>query len=116
MTEHTPTPWRSCPYSQDIYADNVPKGPMRVADIRGWGYLTGKGHGALGLSNEEALATQIANAALIVKAVNNHASLVGALRFILAFYEPGQRYLDTEAWKVAEAGARRALKDAEAGT
>ena len=28
--------------------------------------------------------------------------LEGALRFILAFYEPGQTYLDTEAWKSAE--------------
>lgn len=36
--------------------------------------------------------------------------LTGALNFILAFYEPGQRHLDTEAWKVAEAGGRRALK------
>ncbi len=26
---------------------------------------------------------------------------VGALQFILAFYEPGQRTLDTEAWKRA---------------
>jgi hypothetical protein len=32
----------------------------------------------------------------------------GALNFILAFYEPGQRYLDTEAWKQAEAGGHRA--------
>lgn len=32
----------------------------------------------------------------------------GALNFILAFYEPGQTYLDTEAWKQAEAGGRRA--------
>lgn len=31
----------------------------------------------------------------------------GALNFILAFYEP-QNYLDTEAWKQAEAGGRRA--------
>lgn len=30
----------------------------------------------------------------------------GALNFILAFYEPGQRYLDTEAWKNCEANAR----------
>lgn len=29
---------------------------------------------------------------------------VGALQFILSFYEPGQRYLDTEAWKRACAG------------
>jgi hypothetical protein len=30
---------------------------------------------------------------------------VGALQFLLAFYEPHQRHLDTEAWKVACAGA-----------
>jgi hypothetical protein len=29
-----------------------------------------------------------------------------ALNFILAFYEPGQRYLDTEAWKQAESYGR----------
>lgn len=40
--------------------------------------------------------------------------LTGALRFIMAFYEPGQRYLDTEAWKVAEAGGRAALARGEA--
>ena len=38
---------------------------------------------------------------------------VGALNFILAFYEPGQRYLDTEAWKCAEAGARRVMAKAK---
>ncbi|UTC29163.1 hypothetical protein BAMBUS_00800 [Brevundimonas phage vB_BpoS-Bambus] len=32
----------------------------------------------------------------------------GALNFVLAFYDPGQRHLDTNAWKQAEAGARRA--------
>ena len=36
----------------------------------------------------------------------------GALNFILAFYEPGQRYLDTEAWKNAEASGRSAHKKA----
>ncbi len=35
--------------------------------------------------------------------------LIGALQFILAFYEPGQRHLDTEAWKHAEASGRYAL-------
>ena len=39
--------------------------------------------------------------------------LLGALRFILAFYVPGQTYLDTNAWKVAEASARRAVAKAE---
>lgn len=40
--------------------------------------------------------------------------LTGALRFIIAFYEPGQTYLDTNAWKVAEAGGRAALAKGEA--
>ncbi len=30
----------------------------------------------------------------------------GALNFILAFYDPNQRYLDTNAWKACEANAR----------
>ena len=42
------------------------------------------------------------------------AQLTGALRFILAFYEPGQTYLDTNAWTQAEAGGRRALAAGEA--
>lgn len=39
--------------------------------------------------------------------------LAGAMQFILAFYEPGQTYLDTEAWKQAEAEARVALANAK---
>lgn len=39
--------------------------------------------------------------------------LLGALRFILAFYEPGQNYLDGNAWKQAEANARYAMAKAE---
>ncbi len=40
--------------------------------------------------------------------------LTGALRFIMAFYEPNQRHLDTNAWKQAEAGGRQALARGEA--
>lgn len=37
--------------------------------------------------------------------------LYGALKFIMAFYEPdANKYLDTEAWKVAEATAKAALR------
>lgn len=39
--------------------------------------------------------------------------LTGAMCFVLAFYEPGQTYLDTNAWKNAEAGARAAFATAE---
>lgn len=62
MTEHTPTPWRVDEPGLWIVADNVPKGPMHIADVRGWGYLTGTGHGALGLKAGDALAIQRANA------------------------------------------------------
>lgn len=48
------------------------------------------------------------NAQLIAAAPD----LLAALRFILAFYEPGQTYLDTEAWKRAEASARAAVAKA----
>lgn len=79
-TEHFPTPWRMDPHSFSIYAQDVPKGPARVADMRGWGYLTGKGHGALALPEALAVETQKANAAFIVLAVNNHDALVKALQ------------------------------------
>jgi hypothetical protein len=50
-----------------------------------------------------------ANAHLIASAPD----LYAALKFVLAFYEPDAKdYLDTEAWKRAEAQARAALKKA----
>lgn len=45
--------------------------------------------------------------------LSEYDELSGALRFILAFYEPGQTYLDTDAWKRAEASGRRALARAD---
>ena len=41
-----------------------------IADVRSWGYLTGRGVGALGLSDEEALKVQRELMALIVAAIN----------------------------------------------
>jgi hypothetical protein len=43
-------------------------GETPVCEIRGWGYLTGQGHGALGLSEAEAIALQRALAAYIAAA------------------------------------------------
>lgn len=60
-------PWERDSYSLRINAVDVPKGPMHIADIRGWGYLTGKGH-ALALPDEEAIAIQRANAEFIAAA------------------------------------------------
>ena len=69
MTKHTPGPWK---VSQPSYWINAPhcceRGPMHVADARGWGHLTGKGHGAHGMEAKEAIAIQEANAKLIAAA------------------------------------------------
>lgn len=66
---------------REITCENVKiGGPAKVFDVRGWGYLTGKGHGGLGLSEDEALAIQTANTTLIVTLVNNLPSILSALR------------------------------------
>lgn len=44
------------------------KGAIKICDIRGWGHLTGKGYGALGLSYDEAEAIQRSHAELIASA------------------------------------------------
>jgi hypothetical protein len=76
---HTPTPWQVDPRSFAISGTDEQGEYMHVADLRGWGRLTGKGHGALGLSDADAVEVLQANAAFIVKAVNNHDALVAAL-------------------------------------
>jgi hypothetical protein len=47
-------------------------GPNPIIDIRGWGYLTGGGHGALGLSVEQAKAEQDALGDLVADLLNKH--------------------------------------------
>ena len=66
----TPGPWEIGWLGGDVIAKNLPpgKGPMKVCDIRGWGYLTGKGHGAIGLTEQDAIGIQNANARLIAAA------------------------------------------------
>lgn len=68
--QHTPGPWQIGHLSLSVTAACASPigGSHKVCDIRGWGYLTGKGHGALGLSDEEARAIQEANARLIAAA------------------------------------------------
>jgi len=66
---HTPGPWTYDHRSGWINADNCcSRGPMHVADIRGWGHLTGHGHGAHGMTTDEGIAIQAANAELICSA------------------------------------------------
>lgn len=80
---HTPAPWTYDHRSGWINADQCcSRGPMHVADIRGWGHLTGKGHGAHGMTPDEAIAIQAANARLIIAAP----VLLGALRNLIAVW------------------------------
>lgn len=97
MSEHFPRPWAIDSHALSIYSAETKKGIARVADLRGWGYLTGKGHGALGLSNDDGIAAQRANAELIVKAVNAHDVLVTALLEIAAFPEGPQSQIAKDA-------------------
>jgi hypothetical protein len=108
MSAHTPGPWVLVHYAQGmdlpipfmehktvaVFADGVKRGDVAYMQ-----------HGLYG--DDQALA----NARLIAAAPE----LLGALRFILAFYEPGQTYLDTNAWKRAEASARAAITKATGG-
>lgn len=45
--------WKTCGTANWIYGHSLKGGDTHIADVRGWGYLTGGGHGALGLSGEE---------------------------------------------------------------
>lgn len=91
---HTPGPWRVGPVDDTVVTDADGK---EVAAIDG------------DYNSPDEWPRMEANARLIAAAPE----LLGALRFILAFYEPGQTYLDTNAWKQAEASARRAVAKAE---
>lgn len=58
------------PYTSDegrgIWCPNAKIGGVtKIFDIRGWGYFTGQGHGALGLSEAEGIAQQVANGAFV---------------------------------------------------
>lgn len=85
---HTPLPWTVEGPTLSIVSTCEIKGDrFHVADMRGWGHLTGKGHGALGLEYAVAVKIQEANADLIVRAVNNHGALVKALEDLLATFK-----------------------------
>ena len=77
MSEHTRGPWEA--NGDTVYAKDS---GMRVCDIRGWGYLTGKGVGALGLPDDQAFAIQLANARLIAAAPDVTEALKSCLNYI----------------------------------
>lgn len=70
MSAHTPGPWLFSPELGWVLTDSgrygVP-GEMHIADVRGWGYLTGSGESAH-MSDHEAMAVQERNGRLLAAA------------------------------------------------
>ena len=62
-------PFHACPRSMKIFGVDEFGGPCMVADVRGWGYLTGRGQ-ALALSSAEAIEAQRRTAEFIAAAMN----------------------------------------------
>ena len=83
MASHTMGPWSVDPLSFNISAIDE-KGYVRIADVRGWGHYTGKGHGAWGFSEAKALEIQLANARLIAAAPE----MLETLEKVLAWLDP----------------------------
>lgn len=76
-------PWSVGPHGA-VWCQSLKGGETRPIDIRGWGYLTGKGHGGLGLAYDEAVVIQERWAERIVRAVNDEATLRAKLSTIEA--------------------------------
>lgn len=57
--------WSVDPMHIGVWLDN-----SKMFDVRGWGKLTGKGVAGLGLSDEEAMDIQKANAELVAESLN----------------------------------------------
>lgn len=77
--KHMPGPWKVGLRGTAVLAQ-APH--AKVCDIRGWGYLTGNGEGALGLPEAEAVAIQLANARLIAAAPDLLIQLEGLLGLV----------------------------------
>lgn len=94
MTERTPGPWTVDDHALGIWAPNAKiGGETKIFDVRGWGYLTGHGHGALALDTAEAKAIQTANARLAAAALDMMETLQVVAKYL---GERGQS--DNEAW------------------
>ena len=109
MSKSTPGPWRVGYLTGSIVCENARiGGEAKLFDVRGWGYLTGLGHGALGLSVDEAKAIQDANAALCAAAPEMLAALLLCQEAIWHLPTTG-----TDAMGQAQNAVRAAISKAE---
>ena len=68
-----------------------------VIDIRSWGYLTGQGHGALGLTQHDAAAEQDAFGELVAELLNKHFKELACHNLAMAILNAGTDIGDGEA-------------------
>lgn len=104
---HTPGPWRRNANTGWISTAGDPygHGPMHIADMRGWGHLTGGG--ACNFHPEKAALIQDANAALLVAAPD----LLEACKAIMALHQGQPSGVGN--WDVAFRMVQRAIERAE---
>lgn len=73
-------PFSYDPRMQHINGSNAKiGGAMRVLDVRSWGYLTGGGHGALGLTTDQASDEQDQFGEMVAQMLNEKFAKSGAL-------------------------------------
>lgn len=86
MSGHTPGPWEIGYGGAYVGCRNEKIGGFaKLFDVRGWGYLTGNGHGALGLNGDKAAEIQFANARLAASAPE----LLEACKAVIAEHREG---------------------------
>ncbi len=66
-------------FGLQIWADGIKDGPTHVLDVRGWGYLTGRGRGALALTEDDGISAQRAVQAYAVAAWNSVPDLISTI-------------------------------------
>lgn len=73
-------PWSVDSHALGIWGPSRKGGETKLLDIRGWGYLTGHGHGALALPADEATAIQKAMGEFVAHARTDIPALVAECR------------------------------------
>jgi hypothetical protein len=96
-------PYRFCALSNKVFGRDHHGGETPVCDVRGWGYLTGKG-GGLGLDDLAAIEVQKRTGETIAFALNSRADLPAPVRVKdLVWFDYGTAQHPNSQGSVAEA-------------